>query len=288
MSQAMIVDVTVNNVQEMVIQNSSRLPVVINFWSHSNEQSKLANTILEKLATEMAGKFILAKINFDKEKVIIEKFGVTSLPFYKVVKNGEIATEGAGLLTEAAYRSLLNANITEEPSEVLRKQAALAFAEGEYDETVRLLGEAAKTNPNNFKIHLDLVQLYLHTDQLEQAKELFSKLPEDAQKDKQGQYINGILYFTEIILSAPEVPVIQANLAENPADCDALFYLAGYLVLNGKYENALQTLFKLFNTDRSYQAGTPQKAIIKVFDMLSGSQPELVTMYRRKFQSLLY
>lgn len=288
MSQAMIVDVTVNNVQEMVIQNSSRLPVVINFWSHSNEQSKLANTILEKLATEMAGKFILAKINFDKEKVIIEKFGVTSLPFYKVVKNGEIATEGAGLLTEAAYRSLLNANITEEPSEVLRKQAALAFTEGEYDETVRLLGEAAKTNPNNFKIHLDLVQLYLHTDQLEQAKELFSKLPEDAQKDKQGQYINGILYFTEIILSAPEVPVIQANLAENPADCDALFYLAGYLVLNGKYENALQTLFKLFNTDRSYQAGTPQKAIIKVFDMLSGSQPELVTMYRRKFQSLLY
>ncbi|MGM0542059.1 MAG: tetratricopeptide repeat protein [Pseudomonadota bacterium] len=288
MSQAMIVDVNVNNVQEMVIQNSSRLPVLINFWSHSNEQSKLANIILEKLATEMAGQFILAKINFDKEKVIIEKFGVTSLPFYKVVKNGEIATEGPGLLTEAAYRSLLNANITEEPSEVLRKQAAQAFAAGEYDESVRLLGEAAKTNPHNFKIHLDLVQLYLHTDQLEQAKELFSKLPEEAQKDKQGKFINGILYFTEILLSAPEVPVLQANLAENPADCDALFHLAGYLLLNGKYENTLQTLFKLFQTDRTYQAGMPQKAIIKVFDMLSGSQPELVTTYRRKFQSLLY
>ncbi len=288
MSQAMIVDVTVNNVQEMVIQNSSRLPVLINFWSHSNEQSKLANTILEKLATEMAGKFILAKINFDKEKVIVEKFGVTDMPFYKVVKNGEIATEGPGLLPEAAYRSLLNANITEEPSEVLRKQAAQAFSEGHYEQAVALLGEAAQANPNNFKIHLDLVQLYLHTDQLEQAKELFSKLPEDAQKDKQGLYINGILYFTEIILSAPEVPVIQANLAENPADCDALFHLAGYLVLNGRFESALQTLFKLFTTDRSYQEGTPQKAIIKVFDMLTGSQPELVTMYRRKFQSLLY
>jgi putative thioredoxin len=50
----------------------------------------------------------------------------------------------------------------------------------------------------------------------------------------------------------------------------------------------LQTLFQLFYIDRSYQAGTPQKAIIKVFDMLSGSEPELVTTYRRKFQSLLY
>lgn len=288
MPQAMIVDVSVNNIQEMVIQNSNRLPVVINFWSHSNEQSKLANTILEKLAVEMAGKFILAKINFDKESVIIEKFGVTSVPFYKVVKNGEIVTEGPGLLSEAAYRSLLNATVTEEPSEVLRKQAAQAFSEGQYDETVRLLGEAAQTNPNNFKIHLDLVQLYLHTDQLEQAKELFSKLPEEAQKDKQGQYIQGILYFTEIIMAAPEVPVIQANLVENPADCDALFYLAGYLVLNGKYENAFQTLFKLFSTDRSYQEGTPQKAIITVFNMLSGSEPELVVNYRKKFQSLLY
>ncbi len=75
---------------------------------------------------------------------------------------------------------------------------------------------------------------------------------------------------------------------KNSADCDALFHLAGYLLLNGKYEKALQTLFQLFYIDRSYQAGTPQKAIIKVFDMLSGSEPELVTTYRRKFQSLLY
>ncbi|GKT11060.1 MAG: putative thioredoxin [Thiomicrorhabdus sp.] len=286
--QAMIIDVTINNFQEMVMQNSKQHPVLINFWSPTNEQSKLANTILEKLAHEMAGKFILVKINYDQQHELVQKLAVPKPPFYKVIKDGNITTESEGLLSEDAYRSLLNNLITEDPSENLRKQAAQAFAQGQFDQAVALLGNAARENPNNFKVHLDLVQLYLHSDQLEQAKDLFTKLPESAQKDPQGLYIKGILYFSEVAQKAPDVEQIQTTLSQDSNNCDALFNLTAILVLNGQMENALQTLFKLFNLDRSYQEGLPQKTIIKVFDMLSGSQADLVTSYRRKFQSLLY
>ncbi|MBN2864597.1 MAG: tetratricopeptide repeat protein [Thiotrichales bacterium] len=288
MSQPMIVDVTLGNVQEMVMQNSKRFPVVIHFWSSLNEQSKLANTILEKIATERAGEFILAKINVDREKDITAKFAVTDIPFYKVVKNNDIVTECAGLLTEAAYRALINANVQEEPSEQLRKQATQAFAQGEFDLAVKLLGEAAQANPNNFKVHLDLVQMYLHTGHLDKASNLLQKLPEEAQNSPQGKQVNGVIYFTEIINQSPSIEQIQTTLASNPNDSDALFGLAGFLMLNGQSENALQTLFKLFTLDRGYQDGLPQKTILKAFEMLSGPAPELVTMYRRKFQSLLY
>lgn len=286
--QAMIVDVTINNFQEMVMQNSSRLPVLINFWSPTNEQSKLANTILEKLAQEMAGKFILAKINYDQQHELAQKLSAPTPPFYKLIKDANIVTESEGLFSEDAYRSLLRANIIEDPSETLRKQAAQAFAQGQLDQAIQLLGEAARENPENFKVHLDLVQLYLHSDQLEQATELFSKLPEAAHKDPQGLYIKGLLYFSNLAQKAPDVESIQATLAEDANSCDALFNLTAYLVLNGQMENAIQTLFKLFTIDRSYQEGLPQKTIIQLFDMLSASQPELVTHYRRKFQSLLY
>lgn len=288
MSQPMIVDVTLANVQEMVMQNSKRFPVVINFWSSLNEQSKLANTILEKIATERAGEFILAKINVDREKDITAKFAVTDVPFYKVVKNNDIVTEGAGLLTEAAYRALINANVQEEPSEQLRKQATQAFAQGEFDLAVKLLGEAAQANPNNFKVHLDLVQMYLHTGHLDKASNLLQKLPEEAQNSPQGKQVNGVIYFTEVVNQSPSIEQIQNALAQNPNDTDALFGLAGFLMLNGQSENALQTLLKLFSIDRNYQEGLPQKTILKAFEMLSGPAPELVTMYRRKFQSLLY
>ena len=286
--QAMIVDVTINNFQEMVMQNSKQLPVLINFWNPTNPESMQANAILEKLAQEMAGKFILAKINFDQQQDLAQKLSVPSVPFYKVIKDGSIATEFEGLLSESAYRSLLNAQIEEDASETLRKKAAQAFTQGQFDQAVEYLGDAARENPNNFKVHLDLIQLYLHTDQLEQANELFSKLPEAAQKDPQGLYIKGVLHFTEVVNNAPPVESIQAALVENPSECDALYHLAAILVINGQMENALQSLFKLFTADRGYQEGLPQKTIIKLFDMLAGTQPELVTAYRRKFQSLLY
>jgi len=286
--QPMIVDVTLANFQEMIMQNSKRFPVVVSFWSSLNEQSKLANTILEKIAAEKAGEFILAKINIDREKDITEKFGVTNVPFYKVVKNNEILTEGAGLQTEAAYRSLVNAQVEEEPSEQLRKQATQAFSQGEFDDAVTLLGEAAKANPNNFKVHLDLVQMYLHTGHLDKATDLLRKLPEEAQNSPQGKQVDGVLYFSEVVEQSPDIKIIQTTLAQNPNDSDALFGLAGFLMLNGQPENALQSLFKLFTLDRSYQEGLPQKTILKAFEMLSGPAPELVTTYRKKFQSLLY
>jgi len=288
MQEAMIVDITLNNVQEMVMQNSKRLPVLLNFWSPLNEQSKLTNTILEKLAQEFAGKFILAKINADQQTELAQKLGSPTIPFCKLIKNGDIVTEYQGLLTEDAYRAMLEANIQEEPSEVLRLQAGEAFAQGQYDQAIKLLGEAAKVNANNFKIHLDLVQMYLHTGHLDKAQDLFYKLPEEAQNDPKGKELEGILFFSAVLEQAPEIENIQATLAKNPNDSDALYALAGYLMLNGHAENALQSLFKLFMVDRTYQEGLPQKAIIKAFEMLTAKAPELVTIYRRKFQSLLY
>ena len=288
MAEAMIIDITLNNVQEMVMQNSHQLPVLVNFWSPLNEKSKLANTILEKLAHEFAGKFILAKINTGQQTDLTAKLGSPNPPFYKLIKNGDIATEYEGLLSEDAYRSMLNNFIQDDPSEVMRKQANQAFANGEFDQAVQMLGEAAKLNANNFQIHLDLVQMYLHTGHLENAKNLFYKLPEEAQKDPKGKELDGILYFSEAVANSPDIQILQTTLAENPNDCVALHFLAGLLMLNGQAENALQALLKLFSIDRTFEDGLPQRSIIKAFEMLTAKAPELVTMYRRKFQSLLY
>ncbi|MCF6254558.1 MAG: tetratricopeptide repeat protein [Thiomicrorhabdus sp.] len=287
MPDAMIINVTLNNIQEMVIQNSKQRPVLIHFWSPTNNDSQQANAILEQLAQEMAGEFILAKINVDQQHDIAEKFSNPSAPFYKLIKDADIVTEAGGLQSEEAYRALLKEHIVDEPSEVLRKQAAQAFSQGDVDQALQCLRDAAKENPNNIKIHLDLVQLYLHTDQMEEAKSLFSELPESAQKEPHGRYIQGVLYFTEQMKQSPEITQIQDSLAKNPKDSEALFYLSTYLILNGQVEPAFQTLLQLFSIDRAYQNGRPQKSILQAFDMFSASQPELVTKYRRTFQSLL-
>ena len=284
----MIVDVTMNNIQEMVMQNSKRLPVLISFWSPLNEQSKLANTILEKLAEEFAGQFILAKINAAQQKEIAEKFSLPEVPFYKLIKNGEIITEQQGLFAEADYRQLLETQIEKDPSEEMREQANIAFAEGRVEDAIELFGEAAKTNPNNFKIHLDLVSLYLQTGHLDKAQTLLEKLPDEAQNDPKGKELAGVIFFSAVIAEADDIQNLQETLAKDPNNAKALHHLAAFLMLNGQVENALQTLFKLFTVNRSYEDGLPQKSILKALEMLTDKAPELVTVYRRRFQSLLF
>ena len=288
MSQAMIMDVTMNNIQEMVMQNSKRLPVLISFWSPMNEQSKLANTILEKLANEFAGQFILAKINSDQQTEISEKFSLPSIPFIKLIKNQNIVTEKQGLLSETEYRQAIQEHIEADPSEEIRQQANQAFTQGNIEQAIELFGTAAKANPNNFQIHLDLVMLYLQTGHLDKADNLFQKLPEEAQQDPRGKELDGVLFFSKLIEDKADIEDIKSRLETNPNDCEALYLLSAFLMLNGQAENALQTLFKLFLADRTYESGTPQKTIIKAFDMLNHKAPDLVNAYRRKFQSLLF
>lgn len=288
MSEAMIVDVTLNNIQEMVIQNSKRLPVMVSFWNPTDERSKLANTILEKIANEFAGKFILAKINAGQQTELVEKFKLPGTPFFKLIKNGDIVTEQQGLFSEEEYRKLIDSQIEKDPSDELREAASAAFMNGEVDQAIELLGQAAQANPNNFQVHLDLVMMYMQTGHLDKAQDLFDKLPDEAQQDPKGKELGGVMFFSEIISDAPDLQNLQATLAEDPNNCDALYALSGFLMLNGQAENALQTLFKLFTIDRSYQDGLPQKTILKAFDMLTAKAPDLVTAYRRKFQSLLF
>ncbi|QCU89722.1 tetratricopeptide repeat protein [Thiomicrorhabdus sediminis] len=288
MSEAMIVDISLANVQEMLVQNSNTHPVALVFWSAQNEQSRLIVTIFEKLAEEFAGKLIVGKVNTDIEKEICEKLGNPQAPFVKMIKMGDIADEKALLQSEETYRTWVEGFLENDPSEELRMQAKAAFHNGAFDEAVELLGEAAKINVNNFRIHLDLVQMYLQTGHLDKGQDLFEKLPDEAKKSPQGKELSGLMHFSEILAGAPDIEQIQQKLAEDQNDIQALMHLAGYLMLHGHAEKSLQALLKAFMVDREFNEGAARKALLQAFDMLGAKAPELVTQYRRKFQSLMY
>jgi len=288
MSQAMIADITLHTVQELVVQSSERLPVLVCFWSPLNDESNQAVTILEKLANDLTGRFILAKINVDQQTELAEQFGQPAPPSFKLIHKIDVIAEQEGLFTEAEYRKLIEAQLEEDPSEVLRKQAADAFANGEYDTALALLGDASKANANNYHVHLDLVTMYLHTGHLDKASNLFEKLPEEAQQDTVGKELSGVLFFSTVIEHSPSLEDVDKALNENDLDCHALYSLSAYLILNGQAQNALETLFRIFNTDREFMNGVAKKAILKSFDMLEHQAPEMVKAYRKRFQNMVF
>lgn len=288
MSEAMIIDVNAENFQQMVLENSQHVPVLVDFWAPWCGPCKQVMPTLEKLAQEWAGRFILAKINTEEQQELADQFQIRGIPHFKIIHQGQVVKELQGALPVGDFKAALEPYLKADESEDLRQAAKAAFSEGEFDQAVALLGQAAQANPNNYKVHLDLVQMYLHTGHMEQAEALLNKLPEEAQNSKEGKSLKNLMHFAKVVEEAGSIKGIQQAIETNPNDPAALYGLSGYLMLHGDVEKAMQSLLKLFMVDKTYQEGIARTTLLQIFELLQEEQPQLVNAYRRKLQNLMF
>lgn len=80
----------------------SDVPVVVDFWAEWCGPCKMIAPSLEEIATEMAGKVKVTKLNVDENQELAAQYGVRSIPTLMVFKNGEPAAVKIGALPKAA------------------------------------------------------------------------------------------------------------------------------------------------------------------------------------------
>jgi len=105
------IEVNDNNFEEKVIEQSKKVPVVVDYWAAWCAPCMMLGPTLEKLAKEYNGKFILAKLNVDENPVTSQKYAVMSIPSVKMFKDGGVADEFVGAMPEPMVKSWLEKNI---------------------------------------------------------------------------------------------------------------------------------------------------------------------------------
>lgn len=278
-------DVDASNFERIVLENSRHTPVVMDFWAEWCGPCKVLKPILEKLAEEYQGKFILAKINADHNQELAAQFGVRGIPSVKAVYNGELLEEFSGAIPEAQVRAFLD-RIIPSPAEELRAAANRARAAGDSAQALQLLAEASKLDAGNEEVRLDAADILLSLDQLDEAKRLLDSLSPATRMEDRAQQLIARLTFALGGQQGGDESDLRQRIAADPADMELRMQLANLLVAAGRHAEGLDELIEIVRRDRYWNDDAARKTILAVFNMLGG-QGELVATYRRKLASAL-
>ncbi|MBI5761007.1 MAG: thioredoxin, partial [Planctomycetales bacterium] len=172
-----IIDVTEENFDAAVVQRSNDVPVVVDFWATWCAPCRQLGPILEKLATEGAGAFLLAKVDVDQQPGIAQHFGVSSIPHVFAIHAGQLVNQFTGALPESQIREWLQ---TLQPS-ATEKLLAEAKALEQTDPTAAeaKLREALELAPERSdEIQLRLARLMLAQHRLTESRDIITSLEE--------------------------------------------------------------------------------------------------------------
>ena len=271
-----MIDVTVENFEAEVLQASTQIPVLVDFWAPWCGPCKSLGPVLEKLEADYGGRFKLVKINSDDEQQISQAFGIRSIPTCVLIKDGKPADGFMGALPEGKVREFLDKHLPS-PDELIAEEdlseAEQLLAQGDTSSALAKLQEALAVNPANDEVRFDYVKLLIAMGELETAQAALApalaQIPLQLRFDALHHWLQAMVFATTDERGQWELAQFDAVIEKNKRDFDTRLAKARLLMAAGQWTEAMDELLEIIMRDKAWSDQAARKHFVAILELLT-------------------
>ena len=267
--QTWILEVTAENFREEVIDRSLKTPVVVDFWAEWCEPCKELGPALELAAQEGKGRFVLAKVDVDKNPELAQAFQVQGVPTVLGVRDGKVVDGFSGALPAPELKRFLD-TIAPPLGPSAIEAARTLIEEGKRMEAIALLGEHLDEQPADHEARIELGSLLIDEGDLDGAQMVWEDVDEPARASDAGKALEKKLDYLQ---NTGDLDALRAAVQAAPEDPAARIELGKALAAAQRYEDGLSELLEAVELDPTFEDGAARKAMLEVFEILGPEDP---------------
>ena len=278
-----IIEVSAENFTAQVVERSHSVPVVVDFWAAWCQPCRMLGPVLEKLAAEYQGRFILAKANTEAVPEVASGFGVRSIPAVFAIRDGQVVDSFVGVLPESAIRSWLD-RIMPTPAEILVREGKLLERSDPEMARARYL-EAANLASTLVSAKIGLARVAVGQGQGDEARAILDQLERRGFLEPEAETLKAQLVLRRGS-EGGDLESLHADHQRDPRDRLKQLKLAEALASAGRHDEALMLALDLVEVDRRGMGEPARKLMLAILQLLPTDSP-LVNQYRRKLSVAL-
>jgi putative thioredoxin len=279
-------EVSQESFQADVLDRSEQVPVVVDFWAPWCGPCRQLGPVLEELAAQAGGRWVLAKINSDENPNLSAAYGVRGIPYVAAFVGGKLVDHFTGALPRSEVEAFLERLIPSE-ADLLARQAAEAGERGDRDTETELWGKVLEANPDYHVARVRRARLRLAAGDAAGAREDLAAVPENSDFRPDADNLLLFANWADRIREKGGPDAIRDRAAAEPEVAAHRYDYGAALAVSGDFEGALAEFLEVVRRDRSFEDDAGRKAMVALFSVL-GDQHALTGDYRHRLSMEIY
>jgi putative thioredoxin len=281
---AFTIEVGDRDFASQVIERSRRTPVVVDFWAPWCGPCRVLGPMLEKLAAQHAGAFLLAKVNVDESPALAQKYAVRSIPAVLGLRDGAIVAEFVGAQPEPVLQRFIAALLPSEADQLAQQGETLAGA-GDAAGAEANLRAALERDARHPRALLGLARLLGARGDSAGALGLLEKITGGEAELAEAEKLAAQLRMGAA--GAADEAALRRRVEARPDDLAARIQLGRALAARARHEEALEQLLEAVKRDPHFDEEAARKSMLDLFAVLGGDHP-LTQRFRAELARALF